>query len=534
MYDERVRVLIVGGGPVGLTAALFLAAGGVDALLVERRSAVSDLPRAFRLHSRTMELFRAAGMADRVRAAADEVGVGHVRGILAARQLAGDMAKWIVPPQLPFFEPNPDTPTGGAYCPQHLYETALADAARTAGADLRFGTDLVSVEPDDDGVTARLATPDGTRTVRAGYLIGADGAASAVRARLGIPTVPADLSGEWQSAMLDLLRVNVLFRADLTDAVASRHFFMCMVDNDRVKAALAPNGDSTWALLGAGYDEAGRPFDGYTDERCVALVRAAVGQPDLDVEIIKQVAWRADMWTAECYRQGRVFLAGDAAHTWPPVGGHGANTGMQDVHNLAWKLAAVLHGWAGPALLDTYEAERRPVALETGRQAVLRGLTGQMMPTGRPGDRLLDDVVIILGYRYASSAVIGAEHDTVLPAGLALTGRPGTRAPHVWLDRAGARVSTLDLFGSGFVLLTGPDGSGWPEAAGSDLGVPLRVYRIGTDLADVDGRFAEVYELKPATAVLVRPDGFVAWRTDGPAADPRATLRDALARVLSR
>jgi hypothetical protein len=252
---------------------------------------------------------------------------------------------------------------------------------------------------------------------------------------------------------------------------------------------------------------------------------------------VKDVVWssrfRVHHRLADRYREGRVFLAGDAAHTWPPVGGHGANTGMQDAHNLAWKLTAVLRGWAGPALLDTYQAERRPVALETGRQAVLRGLTGQMMPTGRPGDRLLDDVVIILGYRYASSAVVGAEHDTVLPAELALTGRPGTRAPHVWLESAGTRVSTLDLFGTGFVLLTGPDGHGWAEAAG-DLGVPLTVHRIGTDLVDVDGRFAEVYELKPATAVLVRPDGFVAWRTDSPAADPRAALGDALTRILSR
>jgi hypothetical protein len=239
---------------------------------------------------------------------------------------------------------------------------------------------------------------------------------------------------------------------------------------------------------------------------------------------------------AQQYRLGRIFLIGDAAHIVPPTGGFGANTGIQDAHNLAWKLAAVVKEQAGSALLDTYHAERHPVGLLTMEQALARW--GTRVGAGRDGAeaRLLDYAAIVFGYRYQSAAAIDADGDrpVVLPA--ELSGQPGTRAPHVWLERGGQRLSTIDLFGRGFVLLTGPDGDAWVDAARSQDGIALDAYRIGDggDLADPEGRWAAAYGVTIGGAVLVRPDGFVAWRTERAAEDLAEAVRAALTAVLAQ
>jgi putative polyketide hydroxylase len=272
-----------------------------------------------------------------------------------------------------------------------------------------------------------------------------------------------------------------------------------------------------------------------------------VGVPDLDVRITGRAAWHAAERVAERYSDGRVFLAGDSAHEMSPTGAFGSNTGIQDGHNLAWKLAAVLGGWAGPGLLKSYDAERRPVAEATSARASSRSVEhshpGYIPAPGAagPGGKKGGILNVALAYRYPRGAVLGADQSApIVPDGLRLTGEPGSRAPHMWLDRAGTRVSTLDLYERSMVLLTSSDK--WHSAAkdvAQRLSVPLDAYRIGSG-ADAelspasDTDWAEVHGVTEDGAVLVRPDGFVAWRSEGPSASPETALREALTAILDR
>jgi hypothetical protein len=269
----------------------------------------------------------------------------------------------------------------------------------------------------------------------------------------------------------------------------------------------------------------------------VQLVRAATGVPKLDVQILSVLPWEMAAATAARFRDGRVFLAGDAAHLIPPAGGQALNVGIQDVHNLTWKLAGALRGWAGPRLLDTYDAERRPFAL-----AVTEDATQNLAVGGgrRPGH--FNNRGRVLGVSYASSAVL--PDGTALPevanpvTDYAPTARPGSRAPHLWLWRGDQQLSALDLYDTHFVLLAGPVGQDW-TAAGAEcaarLGVPLDCYTIGPNggLNDRQGGWLELYGIGPHGAVLVRPDGHVAWRATRADGEPASRLEDALRRILA-
>ena len=235
-----------------------------------------------------------------------------------------------------------------------------------------------------------------------------------------------------------------------------------------------------------------------------------------------------------------MFLAGDAAHVVPPNGGYGGNTGVQDAHNLAWKLALTLAGVAGPGLLDSYDAERRPVGELTVEQAFTRYVTRVAPYLGTENTQpIVDDFSMEIGYRYDSPAVVVEPGSPPLhehPRESA--GRPGARAPHVFLDRDGTRLSTLDLFGRNFVLLAGPEGGAWRDAApaaAAGLGVALDAHVVGHgDLADPGGCFPGAYGISPSGAVLVRPDGFVGWRAVTAADAPEDALRQALQVLLCR
>jgi hypothetical protein len=242
------------------------------------------------------------------------------------------------------------------------------------------------------------------------------------------------------------------------------------------------------------------------------------------VEIDNVMKWEATAVTADKFRQGRTFLIGDAAHEMPPYGGYGGNTGIHDAHNLAWKLAAVLDGQAGDELLSTYEDERKPVAAFTVEQGYSRYVMRAAPFRAADGiETPVPDANIDLGYRYRSSAVIADADDDGAIQGdpRELRGLPGSRAPHYELVRDGQKVSTLDFFQRNFVLLTGTGAGAWREsgeAAASEVGIGLDVYTVDAAM-DPDGNFAESYGITPTGAVLVRPDGFVAWRatTDGEA-----------------
>ncbi|MFB8171062.1 FAD-dependent oxidoreductase [Kitasatospora purpeofusca] len=535
--DDRVPVLIVGGSLVGLSAALFLGRLGVRHLLVEKHADTSRHPRGRGNNVRTMELYRVAGIEAAIREAASVLAPNH--GILQAPSLTGEEQEWL------FREIDPGgrlarfSPSSWCLCSQNDLEPVLRHAARDLGADIRFGTELLSFEQDDEGVTALLRSRETgeERTVRAQYLVAADGPRSPARTALGIG----------QTGKGELFHnVSITFRAKrLAEAVGDRHFIACYLTNPEADGALLPvDNREEWVFHAPWHPEHGEPLEAFTDERCARHIRAAVGMPELDVEVTGRAPWHAAERVAEGYSSGRVFLAGDSAHEMSPTGAFGSNTGIQDAHNLAWKLAAVLCGWAGPGLLDTYGQERRPVARVTSERASARSAEHS-----HPGYAVVPGVgrqagvlAVALGYRYPQGAVTGTDpQGAVVPEAFESAGEPGSRAPHQWLLRAGVRLSTLDLYEQTMVLLTGSAGTAWQEGArraADRLAVPLEAFRIGPDgeddLAPEPGEdFAALHGIGPDGALLVRPDGFVAWRAQGPAEDPAGEVERALREVLS-
>jgi 2-polyprenyl-6-methoxyphenol hydroxylase-like FAD-dependent oxidoreductase len=422
MYDEEVPVLIVGGGPVGLSAALFLSAQGVAPLLVEKRDGTSLLPRAPGLQARTMEIFRSVGIVDDVRAL--ELGDSHSYfdgGIIRVRTFADiDDAEVIEAPQLDGAAISPEQVMG---CGQDRYEQVLLKAATDRGARILHSTRLISFEQDDDGVTSIVENKGQRRTIRSRYLVGADGAKSGVRSTLGLGTTGR---GSVFHAM------SIYFRSpELTELLEERRFILCYATATGSPVGLSRlHGCDPWAAAALYQPDKGESPADFTPERCAEIVRAISGLPDMSVDVVATVPWEGAQRVAESFQSGRVFLAGDAAHVHPPAGGFGANTGIHDAHNLAWKLAAVLRNEAGPALLASYDAERRPLGEAMSEQALVRNRIrhGHETRTGSAGDRIIDDIVITLGYRYRSSAVAGGADTGPLPPELDLSTCPASRA----------------------------------------------------------------------------------------------------------
>jgi 2-polyprenyl-6-methoxyphenol hydroxylase-like FAD-dependent oxidoreductase len=536
MSELEVPVLIVGGSLVGMSTALLLGHYGVEALAVEHHRGTAIHPRAAQISQRTMEIFRTVGIEHIVRRKSDDQFVQD-GAIMAVETLAGK--------ELAYFIANLNegirdvSPTERVFVSQSLLEPLLKSRAEDLGAALRFGTDMVAFEQDADGVTAILRDRDsgGTQTVRAPYMVAADGAHSPVRDGLGIAMRG---HGSFSNS------VTIYFRADIAPLLRGRNLSVIYVNNPTLRGFFRvekpfDRGFLAVNALGDPNDPITDVATGLTESRCVELVRIALGAGDLPVIIENVMPWKAEADVADRFRSGCILLAGDAAHVMPPNGGFGGNTGVQDAQNLAWKLAMVLDGTAGPALLDSYEPERRPAAQFTTEQAFSRYVT-RTAPYLKTEDLapVEDDLNIELGYRYRSPAVIadGADDGRAHDNPRRWNGRPGTRAPHVWLDRQGERISTLDLFGRWWVLVAGPKGDAWDRAAAAAaerLSLRLDVHRLGTaGLRDPDGGCADAYGLGVDGAVLVRPDGFVGWRaTDAAEASPEIVGR-VLRRLLSR
>src|SRR5437867_3381132 len=523
MSDIDVPVLIVGGSLVGISTALLLGHHGVRALAVEHHRGTAIHPRAAQLTQRTMEIFRTVGVEQIVRRKSEQQFVQD-GAIMAVDTLAGR--------ELAYFIANLNegirdvSPSERVFISQSLLEPVLRTRAEELGAELRFGTDLISFEEDPAGVTAVVRNRDSGRTdtVRASYMVAADGAHSRVRDQLGIQMHGR---GAFSNS------VTIYFRGNVAPLLRGRNLSVIYVNNAALRGffRFEKPFDSGFLAINALGDPNNPMTDvstGLTEERCLELIRVALGAADVPISIENVMPWKAAADLADRFRHGRVFIAGDAAHVMPPNGGFGGNTGVQDAHNLAWKLAMVLEGAAGPDLLSSYDAERRPVAEFTVEQAYSRYVTRtapylkseQMQPVEA-------DLNVELGYCYHSAAVMAGESDDggVHENPRESKGRPGTRAPHVWLERNGERISTLDLFSRNFVLLAGRDGSVWCDGvqlAAKPLGIHLDVHQIGVGgLVDSAGALPEAYGITPGGCVLVRPDGFVAWR--------RKTLVDASA-----
>jgi putative polyketide hydroxylase len=526
MDTVTTPVLIVGGGLVGLSTSLFLTQHHVPSLLVERHVSTSIHPRARGINFRTMELFRGLGLEEQLRIAGKDLANNH--GMLIVETLAGVERRRIAMAEPENSPMDLISPTDWCVCAQDQSEPVLLAAARQRG-DLRFNTEMVSFEQDEAGVTAVILdrTTGTQQTVRADYLVAADGAASPIRNALSITRSGTGTLGH---------NISIYFSADLGDLVRGREFVLCQVENAEVQGLfIAINNKDLW-LFSIAYDlERGEQPEDFSAERCIDLIRKAVGLPQLAVEIKSILPWEAAIRVADRFQDGRIFLVGDAAHQMPPTGAFGANTGIQDAHNLAWKLAAVYHGQASPTLLATYDEERRPVACFTTEQAGLRSAVTAFDPRNANRTDLADNLVIITGYQYTSGAIIANDTEPLPLDHLILDGHPGRRAPHVWLERQGRRISTLDLFGAHFVLLTGEYGQGWRDAAqalAARRDMNLDAYCVGSndDLIDLDNRWSNAYGVTSAGAVLVRPDGFVCWRVR----DAKESQEQTLAAVLDQ
>jgi len=520
MRETEVPVLVAGGSLVGMATTMLLAHYGIRTMSVEHHCGTAIHPRAALITQRTMEILRVVGLESVVREAS-QTQFSQDGAIMAVDTLAGRELAWFIPN---INEGVRDlSPTVRLFITQKLIEPLMQRKTAELGAELRFSTDMISFDQDAGGVTALLRHRDTgeTERVHSQYLVACDGARSPVRESLGIA-----LRG--RGALSN--SITIYFRAPVANLLRGRNLSVILVFNATLRGffRIEKPYESGFLVVNTTGDPA-RPntdlWTGLTNERCEELVRVALGDTSIPIMIDDVMKWQARADTAERYQSGRVFLAGDSAHAMTPYGGFNGNCGVQDAHNLAWKLAMVLRGEAGPELLDTYEPERRPVGAFTAEQAYLRYVTREakylLTPDLPPVE---EDLHVEMGYLYQSRAILsepGSDarlHESPRESG----GRPGSRAPHVWIERAGARISTLDLLGKNFVLLAPRDGHSWLHAAGEAsraLGLPLDAH-----CCDIE----EAYGIGTAGAALVRPDGFVAWRSRDGSGDLKTVLENVL------
>ncbi|MEZ5153604.1 FAD-dependent oxidoreductase [Rhodococcus zopfii] len=575
-------VVVIGSGPAGASAALFLSTLGIDNIMITKYRWTANTPRAHITNQRTMEIFRDVGIEQQVLAEAsphDIIGDTVFCTALAGEEL-GRILSWGTHParEADYVLASPSL---NCDIPQTHLEPILVKNATVRGTQTRFSTEYLSHSEDADGVTVRvLDRLDGREfDIRAKYMIGADGARSTIAAALQLPFEGRmDIAGS----------MNITFRADLTDLVAHRPSVLYWV--------VQPGSDV--GGIGAGLVRMVRPWNewlavwGYdielpapemNDDRAREIVRTMIGRDDIDVEITGYSLWGNNEMYATHMQTRRVFIAGDAAHRHPPSNGLGSNTSIQDSYNLAWKIAAVLEGRAGPGLLETYSVERVPVAEQIVRRAnkssrefvgifealgTTRATTIEHMqaelaelradtPAGAAKRQALAAAMELKNYEFNALGVELGQNYAGSPAvagdgsALPIPARdpelyyephtyPGVRLPHCWVGDSTSRMSTHDLAQyTQFTLLTGKTGRAWAGAAAKvseELGVDVVPIVIGAgepvqDLYFDWGRLREVAE---DGAVLVRPDTHIGWRAHRLADDPVTALRDAMLHILHR
>jgi 2,4-dichlorophenol 6-monooxygenase len=557
----EVPVLVVGAGPVGLTASLLLAKSGVRTLIVDRRDGPHRAPQAHVVNPRTLEICRVAGL-DMARLRA-----------CATRREDGSHVAWMTTltgeelGRLPYERQGDEnleyTPTPLLNLSQHLFEPILLDALREeSAADVRYRHQWSALEQDDDGVTSRIDDLESGRTyaVRSRYLLAADGAGSRVRKAVDIGMVGPD---RLQSFVM------IHFQANLRRVVKDRPAILYwLVDPDVMGALVTHDVERTWVFMHP-YDPDAESADAYTSDACAAIVRRAIGRDDVDFIVRDISTWTMTAQLADRYASGRVFLVGDSAHRFPPTGGLGMNTGIQDAHNLVWKLCAVEAGWAPASLLETYETERRPVAQQNADHSLNNAMRMWevfhalgILPDDRPGSKLRMEAALAdpagrerlretignqqehfdmfglqLGFCYETGALVpdGSERLTAASPvrDYVPTTRPGSRVPHAWVERAGERLSVLDLLPyDRFTILAGSAGTEWNEAAARIRELPIRCLVAGRDFTDPEGHWASVREIADDGALLVRPDQHIAWRAPSAPGDHAAALAAALRAAL--
>lgn len=580
--EIRTKVLIVGAGPAGLATSALLSMYGVENLVINKYGWLANTPRAHITNQGTMQVLRDLGIEDRAMslAAKQNMMANNVFCHSLAGEEYGRVLSWgNHPARKADYELA--SPTEICDIPQTYMEPLLLEAAASRGGKIRFNTEFLRLEQDDTRVTAhvrdRLSGEE--FPIHCDYMVGADGARSLVAEQLGLPmTGQMGLSGS----------MNILFDADLSRFVAHRPSVLYWI--------LQPG--ARVGGIGAGVVRMVRPWNqwlaiwGYdtskgelklTDDEAKAILHQLIGDDSVDITIRSTSTWTVNnMWATE-FSKGRVFCMGDAVHRHPPLNGLGSNTCVQDAYNLAWKLKLVLAGQAGPALLDSYSDERVPVAetivtranrsiqdyppifdalgmaagdepaVAEARMAARKSAT----PEAKAQRRRINDAIrrknyefnthgVELGTRYASAAVVPdgtpePQYSRDRELYYHPTTWPGARLPHVWLDHGGKRISSIDLGGQGrFALLTGLGGEPWHQAAAAvarDLGVELPVYAIGPQDSDAHDIYADWFYqsgIEEDGCILVRPDNYVGWRSQGLAEAPESALRGALSAILAR
>ncbi len=528
---QRTSVFIVGGGPSGLSMALLLNRFNIDYVLVEQNLTTTTHPKARGTWVRTMELFRQWGVEDRVvrRGLPDgATGFAFVES-MSGREYG----------RVPREPDLGQSPTWKCTISQDVVEEELLIAARQdARGKIYQGVEYVGHEEDENGVTVT------TSDVRSGHkqvyhaklLIAADGAGSVVRRRVGI-----EMRGPASLAVMS----NDYWQADLSHLPIVRQMGAFRIAPAQlgvpVGTILNTNGCDKWLTVSKLADGDAQ-VEPPSDDEVVRVARAHTGIPNLEVKIINRSVWRVTKQIADRYSKGRTYLIGDAAHRFPPTGGYGMNTGIQDAHNLAWKLALVLTGKASIALLSTYDVERRPIGHANADFSLGNSLRFRLMDEAfktsneaqiefwiRDAVHHSHSIGLGLGFSYEQGAVIsdGTVHRGLVTNLYRPSDRPGGRYPHLWLDLARKR-STLDLFDTRFVVVHGPKSGDWAQAAkeaGERLGIVIDTFRLDA----VDPR--DGLEMGMRGAVVVRPDGHVAWRTPGGEGESLTTV---LGRVMSR
>ena len=517
--EPPVDVLVIGAGPVGLSLAIELGHRGITCLLVERNDRVGYSPRAKTTNVRTREHLRRWGIADALRQASP-IPPDYGANVVFATRMNGPVLARFENAMHTRRERNELFSEEGQWVPQYTLEEVLrSHAVSLPGVRVEFGSELTGFEADEAGISARLHDVQSGRAwaVRSRYLVGADGARSTVREAIG-----ARMLGNSPG----LKNYSIIFRApDLAASHGHGEAFMYWLVNPDVPALLGPmDQHGLWFFMAT---KLGDDVDPASVDP-VALIRRSTGLAELGIEVVRTDPWVAHSLIADVYCKGNVFLAGDACHLHPPFGGFGMNMGIGDAVDLGWKLAATLQGWAGPGLLASYQAERRPVhqrviteamtnyatvgnqlvrpALEASGpegEAVREQVGAQIRATKR---REFDNLGVVLGYRYTGSPIIASDGTSPPPEDTLHyqpSAVPGCLAPHVWLQDG---RSLYDHFGAGYTLLVTQGDTAGAEplvAAASKLGIPLSV------LAPGEARLATLYQARFA---LIRPDQHVAWR----------------------
>ena len=542
---EEVPVLVCGAGPVGLATSILLSRQGIRHLVVEKREAVSQLPRARGITVRSAEILTQLGLDDEVAAFSlpplwtqcfvyTETVAGALVGVMRSATRPGSHAAV--------------SPCDYRVAAQDRIDPMLYRAATAyREADIRFRTSVTGFEQASEPVVVTLPRADGSSArVRCRYLVAADGGRSPLRQMAGI--------GEQGRANLRSF-VNCHVRADLSRFTAGREGTLIWTLAPGREGLFQPlDGEQAWAIQ-IQFDPQQDPPESWTQDRVLARLREMVGGADagrVEFEIARTYTYTLSMMLSDRLRQGRLLLVGDAAHQVPPYGGFGLNTGLQTAHNLVWKLGAVLRGEATAALLDTFDSERREVAsrvMAFGRTNA--GYIDQLMAAVRAAGsaeerrRLIEGsaqygnwVGLDLGVHYEGPGAYVPD-DVAPPAtpdpvqNYVPHAKPGQRAPHLWVQHGDRRVSTVMLFDGRFVLLAGPQVQAWVDAAAAHGRPSISAYRVANDGDLVpEGDFCGLYRIEASGAVLVRPDGHVAFRAPSLTSDAVLTLNAVMEQVL--